>query len=109
MKKTLLAIALLGMMTTLSFTTSATDKAEVAEMQYAVNEISGMYIGFHAGQYSFMNLSTSTVESVYGGGTYNFIVGNCYIVSYYENCDVDNNWPGLCENTITHYKQTSCK
>ncbi|MGB3179865.1 MAG: hypothetical protein WBB45_00640 [Cyclobacteriaceae bacterium] len=108
MKKILLAIALLGMMTTLSFGINATDKAEIAEATFAANEIRGQYIGYNAGQYSFMDLTTSTVQSVYGGGTtYNFTVGNCYIVNYYVNCDVDN-YPGVCEDTITSYKRTSC-
>jgi hypothetical protein len=108
MKKTLLAIALLGMMTTLSFSTQATGKAELEETRYAGNEISGEYIGFYAGQYSFRNLTTSTVQSVYGGGaTYNFTVGSCYVVQYYVNCDTDG-YPGVCENTITSYQQKSC-
>lgn len=109
MKKIFLAIALLGMMTTLSLSTNATAKTEIMEAKYAANEISGKYIGYHAGQYSFQNLSTGTVESVYGGGTtYNFTIGACYIVSYYVNCNTSGNYPGVCEDTITSYKQTNC-
>lgn len=105
MKKILFLITLLGMMLVVLYNTSAMENTEIAEIESFDNEIRGEYIGYYSGQYTFRNVYTQEVESVYGGGnSYNFMMQTCYAVQYFEDCIGGNG----CQNVIIGYQQIDC-